>query len=109
MRMLLAFLLLAGSAYDQNSLYVDISGAWKFADRDDPACSQPDFDDAKWQTLEFPVSPGLSQVPDSLFWLRRQVGLQPDAGLTNVVMTLGGMAEAYVVYVNGLVRFSTLR
>mgnify|MGYP001010090067 CR=1 FL=1 len=99
-RLLPAIFLACVAAAQDNSVWIDLSGPWKFSSKDDPAFAQPSIDDSSWTTVRLPSNPGLfSKAPA---WLRRSVELPAGAGRADLTVTLGTLQDVYQVFVNGV-------
>ena len=90
-------LLLALPLAAQNALYLDLSGPWHMLAGDNPAYAARDFDDRQWTTVNTP----LSSAARGQFWMRRRADLPPGTDRSRLALTLGALASAYEVYVNG--------
>ena len=97
----LAFLALAlcGSAHPQKAFQLDISGPWRLSQDDRPAYAQTAFDDHLWPTVELPWP---DPPPRGIYWLRRLAELPEGTDASQAELTLGAIAEAYEVYINGV-------
>ena len=86
---------------------VSIAGTWKQRLGDDPAWSQPDFDDSGWSDLNVPMGWGRRGGPEAPFaWVRRTVELGPArasaAAPGGLALTLGKVDSAYEVFAGGV-------
>ncbi len=100
-RVLLGWLLFAGSLWAQTPLYLDLSGDWRRSPNDDVslALAAPQVDDSQWPVVRLPLARRLSGTLS--LWLRKTVALPPGVDRTRMMLTLGVLREQYSVYVNG--------
>lgn len=103
-----ALLLLCAAAPLHAALYADLSGPWRMAPGDDPRYRQPDFDDRSWTTVSIPIGNRARGIPrnfvvhDEYYWLRRSVDLPSLPNGEPLAITIGAVAEAYELYLDGL-------
>ena len=82
---------------------VDLSGEWKLKLGDDPAWSDPGFDDSSWTPAQVPQQHGHEEFKeyDGFAWYRLEFFLRPGARGTPLVAALGGIDDADETYLNG--------
>lgn len=86
---------------------VSIAGGWKFHTGDDPAWSQPQYDDSDWVTLQVPQDWGLQGYKGytGFAWYRLSLKLcTTECGndvLNRLAVTLGKVQSAYELYAGG--------
>ena len=82
---------------------IDISGNWKFADRDDSDFSNPGLDDKDWSTIVVPGFWENQGFPnkDDYGWYRKTVFLPKELKNQNLILFIGSIDDADEVYVNG--------
>ncbi len=86
---------------------VSIAGGWKFHTGDDPAWSQPRYDDSDWVTLQVPQDWGLQGYKGytGFAWYRLSLKLcTTECGndvLHRLAVTLGKVQSAYELYAGG--------
>ena len=101
MRLLLALFLLPAFAGAQKVTWVNIAGPWHFMRGDDLRYADVALDDSGWQILNMPLGSHRGPSPRGQFWIRRSVELTEEPGPEPLSITVGPLAEAYEVYVNG--------
>lgn len=98
---------------------VDLNGPWKFHTGDDPAWSDPKFDDSAWETVDLTAPPGAHDedvgltgyVPgwsarghrgySGYAWYRLRVAVSAPAGEALALAGPPALDSAYQVFVNG--------
>ena len=93
---------------------IDVSGKnpveqWKNLDFDDNLCSQSDFNDRAWKTMQLPTLWEAAEVGDfdGVVWFRKKITL-PEKWLNkNLVVSLGPIDDMDRSYVNGSLIGST--
>jgi hypothetical protein len=98
MRRLLFLLAVAPVLAAQSLVQIDLAGAWRLSDSDDPAFAQPGFDDRSWKPFPLPRN---SILPVGTYWLRRQIDISAGTATDDLVLTLGSVSEVYEVFLNG--------
>jgi signal transduction histidine kinase/DNA-binding NarL/FixJ family response regulator len=109
-------LLLWGTAARSEALRVlspgevtSLAGEWRVRPGDDPAWSDPAFDDSGWATVGLPLGWGTQPIlpRSSMAWYRRAVRLEPpprsamEAAGLRLGITLGKVDGAYELYAGG--------
>lgn len=87
-----------------STVALDLSGEWKFAIGDDPAWSDPAFDDSAWEALQVPQTDGAPQFADydGFGWYRLTFDLPADAAGNNLVASLGFLDDVDEAFLNGV-------
>ena len=97
------WLAMTSLTFGQNALRVDVSGEWRWRAEDRPVFAESAFDDAAWTVFVLPrgarhAQPGYEEIRG---WLRRRVQLPAGVDRNSLALTLGTVADAYEVWVNG--------
>lgn len=81
---------------------IDLAGTWKFQAGDDPARSDPAFDDSKFAPIQVPSYWENSRGElDGFGWYRKTFRAQPHASGETMVLMLGKIDDTDEVYLNG--------
>lgn len=112
---LLLVLMTAGAVYAQPANRALFNQDWKFILGDDPAASQPGYDDAKWRKLDLPhdwsielpfdsTSPtgnGGGALRGGIGWYRKSFRLPAAAANRKIFVTFDGIYRKSEVWING--------
>ena len=82
---------------------VDLAGTWRFTTGDDPAWSDPGFDDSGWEEAMVPEEGGQPVFADydGFAWFRRTFAVPEEAAGVPFVLALGGIDDADETFLNG--------
>ncbi len=83
-----------------------LNGPWKMSMEDNPAFSDPEFDDSSWESLDLPgslVRPMIEKTGRSIgvCWLRKTVTVDTDTRREDLGLMLGRIGNADETFVNG--------
>lgn len=92
------------TAREAGEVDLDLSGTWRFSTGDDPAWSEPGFDDSAWEEVQVPQEGGqpIFNSYDGYAWFRLSFTLPASAEGTPLVAALGGIDDADATYLNGV-------
>ena len=82
---------------------IDISGNWKFTDRDDSVFADPRLDDKDWNTIVVPGFWENQGFPDKdgYGWYRKTIILPGELKKETLILYIGAIDDADEIYMNG--------
>lgn len=86
---------------------IDLNGEWKISLDDHADYSDPDYNDSAWAAHTFPGSFIVHALKEKnayegICWIRKSVNLGPEFQNSNLGLSLGRIANAEEVFVNGV-------